>query len=169
MDFEDVLPDYGVVYNEDTGMLEPVDHEQLDSEEQTKQIAVESEVIEERVVRADKRQRICNHLFQSTPMVVSISCFLFFAGNVASCAASTDDVFLSPHLSIRPGKCSPRPPKRHDESSMGRRPLQRERWRPQRPSCCYWRWRQQRSGRPPPPPSSSPREARPSCSCWSWS
>ena len=30
-DFEDVLPDYGVVYNEDTGMLEPVDHEQLDS------------------------------------------------------------------------------------------------------------------------------------------
>lgn len=57
-DFEDVLPDYGVVYNEDTGMLEPVDHEQLDSEEQTKQIVVESEVIEERVVINHKNQVI---------------------------------------------------------------------------------------------------------------
>jgi PKD repeat protein len=57
-DFEDVWPDYGVVYNEETGMLELVDHEQFDSEEQTKQIVVESEVIEERVVINHKNQVI---------------------------------------------------------------------------------------------------------------
>ena len=50
MNFEDIGPDYGVVYNEDTGMLEPVDPEQHNREEQTKQIVVESEVVEERVV-----------------------------------------------------------------------------------------------------------------------
>ncbi|HIK66709.1 MAG TPA: PKD domain-containing protein [Flavobacteriales bacterium] len=48
--FEDIGPDYGVVYNEETGMLEPVDPEQFDREEQIKQIIVESEEVEERVV-----------------------------------------------------------------------------------------------------------------------
>ena len=47
--FEDIWPDYSVVYNEETGMLEPVATEQFDREEQTKQIVVESEVVEERV------------------------------------------------------------------------------------------------------------------------
>jgi PKD repeat protein len=49
-DFEDIGPDYGVVYNEETGMLEPVDNEQFDGEDQTEHIVVESEVVEERVV-----------------------------------------------------------------------------------------------------------------------
>ena len=48
--FEDIWPYYGVVYNEETGMLEPVDTEKFDREDQTKQIIVESEEVEERVV-----------------------------------------------------------------------------------------------------------------------
>jgi len=56
MNFEDIGPDYGVVYNEDTGMLEPVDPEQHNREEQTKQIVVESEVVEERVVLNNENQ-----------------------------------------------------------------------------------------------------------------
>ena len=53
--FDDVDPDYGVVYNEETGMLEPVKPEQFDGEGQTNQIVVESEVVEEeRVVENHK-------------------------------------------------------------------------------------------------------------------
>jgi len=48
--FEDIWPYYGVVYNEETGMLEPVDTEKFDRADQTKQIIVESEEVEERVV-----------------------------------------------------------------------------------------------------------------------
>ena len=48
--FEDIGPDYGVVYNEETGMLEPVNPEQFDGEGQINQIVVESELVEERVV-----------------------------------------------------------------------------------------------------------------------
>ena len=52
--FEDIEPDYGVVYNEETGMLEPVNPEQFDGEGQTNQIVVENEVVKERVVENHK-------------------------------------------------------------------------------------------------------------------
>jgi PKD repeat protein len=54
--FEDIEPDYGVVYNEETGMLEPVNPEQFDGEGQTNQIVVENEVVKERVVENHKNQ-----------------------------------------------------------------------------------------------------------------
>lgn len=53
-DFEDIEPNYGVVYNEETGMLEPVNPEQFDGEGQTNQIVVENEVVKERVVENHK-------------------------------------------------------------------------------------------------------------------
>lgn len=56
--FEDIEPDYGVVYNEETGMLEPVNPEQFDGEGQTNQIVVENEVVKERVVENHKNQVI---------------------------------------------------------------------------------------------------------------
>jgi len=56
--FDDIEPDYAVVYNEKTGMLEPVKPEQFDGVEQIKQIVVESEVVEERVV--DNQENIEN-------------------------------------------------------------------------------------------------------------
>ena len=52
--FEDIEPDYGVVYNEETGMLEPVNPEHFDGEGQTNQIVVENEVVKERVVENHK-------------------------------------------------------------------------------------------------------------------
>jgi len=52
--FEGLEPDYGVVYNEETGMLEPVNPEQFDGEGQTNQIVVENEVVKERVVENHK-------------------------------------------------------------------------------------------------------------------
>ena len=55
--FEGIEPDYGVVYNEETGMLEPVNPEQFDGEGQTNQIVVENEVeSRERVVENHKNQ-----------------------------------------------------------------------------------------------------------------
>jgi PKD repeat protein len=57
-DFEDIEPDYGVAYNEETGMLEPVNPEQFDGEGQANQIVVENEVVKEkeRVVENHKNQ-----------------------------------------------------------------------------------------------------------------
>jgi PKD repeat protein len=45
--FKDIEPDYGVVYNEETGMLEPVNPVQFDEEGQTSQLVIESETVEE--------------------------------------------------------------------------------------------------------------------------
>jgi hypothetical protein len=56
-DFEDIDPDYGVVYNEETGMLEPVNPQQFDGEGQTNQIVVENEVVKERVVENHKNHK----------------------------------------------------------------------------------------------------------------
>ena len=56
-DFEDIEPNYGVVYNEETGMLEPVNPEQFDGEGQTNQIVVENEVVKERVVENHKNHK----------------------------------------------------------------------------------------------------------------
>ena len=54
--FEDKGSDYGVVYNEETGMLEPVNSEQFDGDGQTNQIVVEIKLVEEKVVVNQENQ-----------------------------------------------------------------------------------------------------------------
>ena len=74
-DFEDVLPDYGVVYNEDTGMLEPVDHDQLDSEEQTKQLF--DQVTKKRKMEGGDMQKSGKWKISSLFLLCSSVCLVF--------------------------------------------------------------------------------------------
>ena len=55
-DPDGIVPDYEVVYNEETGMLEPVVNESFDLEIQSSDIVVESKVVEETMIVAQEKE-----------------------------------------------------------------------------------------------------------------